>query len=179
MMGVGKSTVGAALARRLGRAFVDSDLEIERRAGKPVAQIFADDGESAFRVLEARVLDDLGSRQGLVAALGGGAIAQPGASEKLARCGTVVYLRASPEQLFLRVGDGSQRPLLRGTDREGRLARLREFAAEREASYLTARIVVETDAATIAQVVSQILHQLREMEDAGISEGEVGEEGKE
>lgn len=169
MMGSGKSTVGSALARRLGRCFVDSDVEIERRAGKSIAQIFADDGETAFRALEERVLEELGSREAVVAALGGGAIAQPGASDRLARRGTVVFLRASPEQLVRRVGDASQRPLLRGLDCKGRLARLRELAAEREASYLTARIVVETDRATVEQVVSQILRRVEEIQRA--SEG--------
>ena len=165
-MGVGKSTVGQSLARRLGRSFVDADAEIERRAGKSIARIFAEDGEAAFRALEADVVDRLCEGGAVVAALGGGAIAQPGAAERWAQRATVVYLRASPEDLLERVGNASDRPLLRGLDREGRLARLREFAAEREASYQTARVVVETDGATILEVVARIAHQLDQLERA-------------
>jgi shikimate kinase len=160
MMGAGKSSVGAALAQRLGRPFLDSDEQIERLAGKPIARIFDEEGEAAFRELEARVVEDLSSGPPVVAALGGGAIAQPGMAERVARRATVIYLRASPEQLLDRIGDPTSRPLLRGLDREDRLARLRAFAAEREASYLTARVVIETDGATIAQVVSRIAHRL-------------------
>ena len=166
MMGSGKSTVGRALARRLARGFVDSDDEIESRAGKSIAQIFADEGEPSFRAQEVQVIADLAERGPVVVALGGGAIAQPGGPERLARAGVVIYLRASPEQLLRRVGDGEKRPLLRGLAREERLARLREFAAEREASYLTARVVVDTDDATTGQVVSQIVDRLAEIEGA-------------
>jgi shikimate kinase len=170
MMGSGKSTVGRALASRLARPFVDTDHEIESRAGKSIARIFADEGEPAFRAQEARVIADLAVGDPIVAALGGGAIAQPGAPERLGRLGVVIYLRASPEQLLKRVGDGEKRPLLRGLSREQRLARLGEFAAAREASYLTARIVVDTDGEAVAQVVSQIVDRLVDIEGADAPE---------
>ena len=86
MMGAGKSTVGLALARRLRRPFVDSDAEVERRAGKSIAQIFSEDGEAAFRLQEASVLADLGSGEpAVVVALGGGAIAVHGAERDRAQ----------------------------------------------------------------------------------------------
>ena len=173
MMGAGKSTVGPALARRLRRPFVDSDSEVERRAGKSVAEIFREDGEAAFRLQEASVLEDLGNGdRAVVVALGGGAIAQPGAPERLGRCATVVYLRASPERLLQRVGDGSSRPILRGLDGPGRLARLREVAADREASYQTARLVIDTDESTISQVVAKIELGLAEIETTAPGVGE-------
>ena len=165
MMGAGKSTVGAALARRLGLDFVDSDEEIECAAGKPIAQIFQADGEAAFRKIESRVVLELAAGAPLVAALGGGAISRPGMAEKLAHSATVVYLRASPEQLLDRVGDGAKRPLLTGLDRESRLARLRAFAEERESSYLTARVVIDTDGATIPEVVCDIVERLSQIDD--------------
>ncbi len=179
-MGVGKSTIGPALAQRLGRPFADSDAEVERRAGKSVAQIFADEGEAAFRALEASVVDEFARGEPVVAALGGGAIAPPGTAEKLARCATVVYLRASPDQLLHRIGSSaSTRPLLQGLDHEGRLARLRQVAAEREASYLTARVVVETDGETIAQVVSRVARRVEELEAAAASDTSASESGSE
>ena len=74
MPGSGKSTVGAALARRLERPFVDADEEIVRRAGRSIPEIFAEDGEERFRTLETEVLSDLGKRSGIVLATGGGAV---------------------------------------------------------------------------------------------------------
>ena len=167
MMGSGKSTVGRVLARRLGRPFVDSDQEIESRTGKRIAELFAEEGEQAFRAREAQVIADFAAGDPVVASLGGGAIAQAGAPERLAEAGVVVYLRASPEHLLRRVGDGEKRPILRGLSRAERLARLRELAAAREASYLTARVVIDTDRASVAQVVSQIAERLTEIEGAG------------
>src|SRR5262252_6548436 len=90
MMGAGKSTVGPALARRLGRRFVDTDAEIERERGAAVAEIFAREGEPATRLCAEPV----------VAALGGGALAQPGVADAAARAGTLVWLRARPETLL-------------------------------------------------------------------------------
>ena len=98
MMGAGKSTVGPALARRLARRFVDTDLEIEHAAGRSVAEIFADDGEDAFRARERTAIATWAGRE-VVAALGGGAPAQPGVRDRLERSGVVVYLRAATETL--------------------------------------------------------------------------------
>ncbi|MBQ4093516.1 MAG: shikimate kinase, partial [Oscillospiraceae bacterium] len=74
MPGSGKSTVAAALAKRLGRELLDSDSEVVRLAGKPIPAIFAEDGEEAFRALETEALCTLGKRSGCVIATGGGAV---------------------------------------------------------------------------------------------------------
>jgi len=144
MMGCGKSTVGPLLARRLGRDFVDADAWIEARAGRSVRQIFEGEGEPAFRALESAAIDVLAGGAGVVA-LGGGAIAQAGAAERLARLGTVVYLRASPDALLARVGRADGRPLLAGLDSAARRARLAEMLEARRSAYETAAIVVDTD----------------------------------
>ena len=101
--GSGKSTVGRALARRLGLVCVDSDHEIERRLGCSIAAYFADRGEAAFRDLEEAVIDELSQRQGLVLSTGGGAVLRPRNREQLHRHSHVFYLRSTPEELFRRL----------------------------------------------------------------------------
>ena len=117
-MGAGKSTVGSLLADRLGLPFTDSDQVIERRAGRPVRQIFAEDGEPAFRALEHQVIAEILDGPARVLALGGGAVEHPGTRDKLASA-QVVYLHVSYEQALQRVGgDGApeSRPLLARPD---------------------------------------------------------------
>jgi len=144
LMGAGKSAVGRALAERLGAPFADSDARVEAAAGRSVAAIFADEGEAGFRRREREALEALAGRPGVVA-LGGGAICQPGAAERLRASGTVVYLRARPETLAGRVGAAEGRPLLAGLDAEGRVARLRELLAAREIHYGRADVTIDTD----------------------------------
>jgi len=144
MMGSGKSRVGALLAARLGRPFVDTDRVVEARAGATIVEIFAREGETGFRARERDAIMEAAGR-GAVVSLGGGAIAQPGAADGLAASGTIVYLRARPETLARRVGEGEERPLLRGLDAAGRLAKLRALLAEREKHYERAALVIDTD----------------------------------
>ena len=159
MMGAGKSTVGPALARRLGRRFLDTDQQIEGSSGKEIETIFSEDGEETFRVLEAAVIAEA-ARGSAVVALGGGAIAEPGAAERLAGWGTVVYLRAMPETLVSRIGDASARPLLRGLSESERLERVRKLLAKREPSYRTARITVDTDHKSASEVVEELARKI-------------------
>ena len=114
--GAGKTTVGALLAARLGVAFTDTDAEVEAVVGKPVADIFVEDGEPAFRALErdavARALDDGAG----VVAVGGGAVLDPGTQQRLAGR-AVVYLETGFATAAKRVGLGQARPLLIGNPR--------------------------------------------------------------
>ena len=114
-MGAGKTTVGHLLAARLGLPFVDSDQVIEQQAGRPVRQIFAQDGEPAFRALEHQVITGLLDGPDLVLALGGGAAEHPGTREKLTAA-QVVYLQVGYEQAMARVGGDPERPLLARPD---------------------------------------------------------------
>src|SRR4051812_41327135 len=91
-MGSGKTTIGRALARRLGRRFIDSDHEIEHRTGVRVPVIFEMEGEEGFRRREASVIDELSHHAGIVLATGGGAILDPANRKALATTGWVIYL---------------------------------------------------------------------------------------
>jgi shikimate kinase len=165
MMGAGKSTVGPRLARRLARPFIDTDEEVERRAGKTIAEIFEQEGEDAFRALEGEVVAAAG-RDGAVVALGGGAIARPGAAERLATRGVLVYLRARPSTLLERIGDPGSRPLLAGLDRRERLARIERLLSEREGAYGRARIVVDVDEWNTGAIAERIAEQVEQLERA-------------
>jgi shikimate kinase len=166
MPAAGKSTVGPALARRLGRRFLDADAEIEREQGRSVAAIFAEAGEGGFRALERELVGRL-CGEAAVVALGGGAIARPEVREAVARAGTVVWLRARPETLLARIGEGAaSRPLLAGLAPARRLERLRELLAAREAAYATAALVVDTDERGVDEVVERIASTLAAREAA-------------
>jgi shikimate kinase len=114
-MGAGKTTVGHLLAEHLGLPFVDSDLVIEQRSGRPVRQIFAEDGEPAFRALEHEVIAGLLDGPDLVLAVGGGAAEHPVTRERLATA-QVVYLEVGYDQAMARVGGDPGRPLLARPD---------------------------------------------------------------
>jgi len=136
--GTGKSTVGTLLAKALGRPFVDIDREVEFEAKTSVADLFAREGEAAFRRRErAAVRRALEREEACVVALGGGALEHDDTFAD-ARQHTLVWLHAPVATLAARVGSGSTRPLLAGDP----LARLRELAARREARYRAAHVTV-------------------------------------
>jgi shikimate kinase len=150
--GAGKTTVGAELAGRLGLAFLDTDTLIEAVAGKPVSDIFIDDGEEAFRNLErTAVAAALGGQDGVVG-LGGGAILDPGTQELLAGR-PVVYLAASFGELAKRVGMDRPRPLLIGNPR----AQLKTLLDQRLPIYEgLAWLTVHTDGREPEEIAGQI-----------------------
>lgn len=101
-MGTGKTSVGRMVAERLDRPFVDLDDVIAARAGKPIPRIFAEDGEPAFRALEAAVCAEMREAAGLVVAAGGGAVVDPANREALAAGGLVICLEAAAETILAR-----------------------------------------------------------------------------
>ena len=133
MPGSGKSTVGAELAARLGVPFVDLDVEIERREGRTVPEIFRADGEAAFRALEAKELVRAATQDPSVVACGGGVVLEPANRITLRNTGTCVFLDVPIAVLRDRVRPSEERPLIRHAgDLDELLARreplYREFA---------------------------------------------------
>ena len=123
-MGAGKSSVGAALARRLRLRFCDSDEVVARAAGRDVAAIFAAEGEAGFRRREAAAIRELAAEEGIVCATGGGCVLS-GQNRRLLKDGNaVVWLRADLDRRAARVAGGDDRPLLAGRDARAELARL-------------------------------------------------------
>jgi shikimate kinase len=159
MMGAGKSSVAAELGKQLCLPVYDADREIQQEAGMTIPEIFAREGEAGFRARERAALEALAARGGVVA-LGGGAMAQPGAPERLRAGGTVIYLRARVETLARRVGSGASRPLLAGLDAAGRLAKLRELLAQREPAYMQAHHVVDSDSGNPRRIAREIVARL-------------------
>jgi len=155
MMGAGKTTVGRIVARRLGRPLLDSDAEVERTTGRTVPEIFAEQGEAAFRAEEKRaLLEAAASTSPSVVAVAGGAVLDPDNRRLLRLSGTVVWLRARPATLAGRVRDGAGRPLL-GGDPPGVLAALE---VERRPLYASlADHVVDVDDRSRAEVAEQVL----------------------
>jgi shikimate kinase len=146
-MGTGKSAVGRALARRLGARHVDTDQEIERRAGKSIPRIFAEDGEAAFRQAETDLLNeftevstpaDAGGRNHTILSTGGGTPLREENALLLRRLGTVVLLDAAPKVILKRVGHNlPNRPLLAGSPLPP-LQRIQELLGERRPRYIAA-----------------------------------------
>lgn len=153
MPGSGKSSVGRAVAARLGRPFVDTDELIASAAGRDIPTIFRQEGEAGFRARERAALAEVCARSGLVVALGGGAVADPANLARLRGSGITVALWASPEVLLQRARAGG-RPLLDVADP---LARLRELLREREPSYRQAELQLDTTSLPLDQVVEAVL----------------------
>lgn len=150
--GSGKSTVGAALAARLGAPFTDVDQVIAQRVGKPVAEIFADDGEAVFRAFEEATTVELLASAGVLA-LGGGAVTSPTTRAAL-RGHRVVWLRVGLPQAVKRVGLDTARPLLLGNVR-GRLLALMNERAPLYADVATE--LIDTDDLTPDETADKIL----------------------
>ena len=157
MMGSGKTTVGSLLAARLERDFADSDQLIEGRTGRTVREIFEDDGEDAFREIEAEVLlEALARAVPTVIAAAGGAVLAADNRRAMTENASVVWLRADAEVLADRAAGADHRPLLGGDP----LAVIERLAAEREALYReVADKIIDVGPLTPADVVEQLVEQ--------------------
>ena len=124
MMGSGKTTMGRALAKHLGKAFVDSDEEIQKRTGVTIPHIFDIEGEAGFRQRESAAISDLAGRDNLVLATGGGAVMAEQNRAMLRQNGIVIYLKAGVYDLWQRTRHDRNRPLLQLADPHAKLAEL-------------------------------------------------------
>lgn len=155
-MGAGKTTVGRLLADKLGIPFLDSDQVIEERSGRAIRDIFAADGEAAFRELEHQAIAGLLAGPPAVLALGGGAAGHPGTRDLLISSSTadVVYLRVGYEEALARVGGDTGRPMLARDD----IAHV--YAARQEMYAAVAALTVDTDGRSPEDIASDILTRI-------------------
>ena len=151
---MGKTTIGKAAAKQLGRQFLDFDKEIERRAGMDVREIFRLRGEEHFRAMEFALTEELSTTGGMVLSPGGGWITQEKSVELLRSAGRIIYLRASPEAVARRLRRVETRPLLAGRDP---VVALTELYQKRRALYETADAVLDTERLARQQLIAKVV----------------------
>lgn len=157
LMGVGKTTVGRRLAKRLGLPFYDSDDEIEKASGRTVSGYFKDHGQDAFREGERRVIDRLLDESPIVLATGGGAFIPEATREILQTRATTIWLKGDFETIMERVSRKNTRPLLQVADPR---ARMRELMDERYPVYAEAAITVPIAKGPHIRTVNKVLRAL-------------------
>lgn len=160
-MASGKSAVAARAAMLLGWRHIDLDSEIVRRARRPIAEIFRDQGEGAFRALEREVTGEFLRENHVVLSPGGGWVTQAGILDDLPAGTLTVWLRVEPETVLRRVRadlHGPERPLLASSEPE---ARVRALLAEREPLYARARHAISTDERTLDELAAEVVALVR------------------
>ena len=157
-MGSGKTAVGKRLAALLGKEFLDSDAEIQRRTGVDIRFIFEKEGEARFREREREVIAHLTTLRGVVVATGGGAVLDAQNRARLAETGTVVYLQTSIDAQLHRTQPSRNRPLLMNDDPRAVLERL--MAIRRPLYEEIADIVVDTTGRQVRAVAADLRDRL-------------------
>jgi shikimate kinase len=157
-MGTGKTHIGHELAKRLELTFMDMDDAIVERAGKPIPEIFADDGEAQFRSLERQLVIDIAGQTGLVVATGGGVVLNPANVQDFSKSGLVICLSATPEVILSRVEHDTNRPLLNAGDK---MEKIQTLLASRQALYEAIPNQIDTSELNAEAVVDRILSLYR------------------
>jgi len=157
-MGTGKTTVSRIVAARLGYRWIDSDHEIERLQGRPIPEIFATEGEAAFRAMEREFVQNGHPAERTVVACGGGLVIQEGMLAELKKRGVVICLHATVETILRRTAGSRQRPLLNVEDPE---KRIRDLYAVRDPIYRRSGSVILTDNRPQIDVVQHVLRVYR------------------
>ena len=157
-MGAGKTSVGRLVADQLRLDYLDTDELIQSRTGRTINDIFAKDGEPAFRALEHQVTEELATRERTLIATGGGLPTRPENLDSLKKHALVVCLWASPEKIWERVKNQTHRPLLHGPEPQ---KKIRDLLAAREQYYRQADVLINTDIRSVREVAQQVVHQFR------------------
>ena len=159
--GSGKTTIGRRLSKALGVSLLDTDVVIEERTGRSIADIFATDGEREFRRIEEEVVRAALAGHDGVVSLGGGAVTSPGVCEALAGH-AVIYLEISAREGVRRTGGNAVRPLLAGGDEAEKYSKFKDLMAKRIPLYRrVATIRIDTNRRNPGAVVRQILSRLQ------------------
>lgn len=155
-MGAGKSTIGRQLAQQLSMEFIDSDNEIETRAGADISWIFDIEGEEGFRKREERIINELTQKQGIVLSTGGGAVLSKDTRNYLSARGIVIYLQTTVDKQYERTQRDKKRPLLQGVEDVRQV--LEELAKVRNPLYEEiADITLPTDEQSAKLMANQII----------------------
>jgi shikimate kinase len=157
-MGTGKTTVGRVVGQRLGFNVLDSDHEIERQQGKSIPEIFAQDGEPAFRAMERAFIESGHPAERTLVACGGGLVVQPGMLELLQRKGVILCLHASLDTILQRTARQRNRPLL---DVEDPAERIRTLYAAREPIYKRSGTLILTDSRPLSDIAAHVIRAWR------------------
>ena len=158
-MGTGKTTVGHLLAQRLDRSFVDLDQQLEAQFGKQIPQIFAEEGEPAFRLVESQLCHRFAAESGIVLSTGGGALVNPDNLQTLRKTGIVICLTATVDTILERIDKIKDRPLLAGNTEERR-HRIQELLNMRRSAYAAIPLQVDTTGLSPSQIVVRVLDAL-------------------
>lgn len=158
-MGCGKSTVGLRLSYRLRQPVIDTDKEIERTEKRSISDIFAKEGEEAFRTMETKCLERmLDTVKDKVISVGGGLPMRKENRELLGRLGKVIFLRATPDTIWERLQNDTSRPLLQG---ENPYATIRELMQKREPFYEEAAdVILDVDGKEFDLILDEIVQAL-------------------
>lgn len=160
-MGTGKTSTGRILAQRLGRAFVDLDAAIEEEAGRSIPEIFAAEGEAAFRALEKEAVKRVAARRALVISTGGGTVKDAANVTELKRSGAVICLTASVDAVLMRTAHVGERPVLDGKDAGDRRRAVEDLMEERRSLYAVADYSVDTSELSPLQVADDVIGYLK------------------
>lgn len=155
-MGCGKTTTGLKLSWKLKMPVEDTDKLIEKKAGCTISEIFAKDGEEAFRKMETQLLEEICQRSyGRILSVGGGTPVREENRALLKQCGTVIYLRVSPETVYDRLKEDTTRPLLRCEDP---LAKIRDLMSSRKEAYEScADLILDADLMDMDECMEKII----------------------
>ncbi len=168
--GTGKSHSGRITAEKLGMKFVDTDELIEQKSGKPIPEIFEEDGEAKFRDIESATLAEAAASVNTVISTGGGMPMRPENRELMSRTGLVIRLKASPESINTRLtrSEGARgrtlRPLLGG---DAPVEKIRRLLADREEAYSAAHITIDTENKIPRDVANEIIQAWRDITGGG------------
>ena len=162
-MGAGKSTIARALQRELGFPLIEMDERIVKEQGMSINDIFAQYGEDHFRDIESQLIVDIGKEEPSIVSCGGGVVVRPQNTQNMKEIGRIVFLKATPETIYERVKNSTDRPILNGHMNVEYIAELME---KRRALYEEAAdITIQTDGKTRDQICQEIIGKLRDTDE--------------